>query len=131
VEEALKKPEVVINIIMAEGTELPRKWDYGTPPVTVVPSDIFKSLTETEAPQGVLAVCRQETREAEEDKLETFLLIDAVQDPGNLGTMIRTADAAGIDAVIVAMDRTLDYRKINTAYQALRRGAYSPTRRCW
>ncbi|KPD01469.1 putative TrmH family tRNA/rRNA methyltransferase [Geobacillus sp. BCO2] len=33
--------------------------------------------------------------------MKTALLIDAVQDPGNLGTMIRTADAAGIDAVIL------------------------------
>jgi arabinose operon protein AraL len=32
-------------------------------------------------------------------------------------------DPAGIDAVVVAFDRTLDYRKLNTAYQALRRGA--------
>ena len=32
---------------------------------------------------------------------DKFLLIDAVQDPGNIGTMIRTADAAGIDAVIL------------------------------
>jgi NagD protein len=32
-------------------------------------------------------------------------------------------NAAGIDAVVVAFDRTLDYRKLNTAYQALRRGA--------
>ena len=32
-------------------------------------------------------------------------------------------DAAGIDAVVVAFDRTLDYRKLNTAYQALRKGA--------
>ena len=34
-------------------------------------------------------------------KLEKLLLLDRVQDPGNLGTMIRTADAAGMDAVIL------------------------------
>ena len=34
-------------------------------------------------------------------KGKKFLLIDSVQDPGNIGTMIRTADAAGMDAVIL------------------------------
>ncbi|MDA6151334.1 RNA methyltransferase, partial [Escherichia coli] len=48
----------------------------------------------------IFAVCSQEPS-SEEVKGKRFLLIDAVQDPGNLGTMIRTADAAGIDAVIV------------------------------
>ena len=34
-------------------------------------------------------------------KMEKLLLLDRVQDPGNLGTMIRTADAAGMDAIIL------------------------------
>jgi TrmH family RNA methyltransferase len=44
-------------------------------------------------------VCRQPNPKLHDAK--TYLLLDAVQDPGNLGTMIRTADAAGIDAVII------------------------------
>ena len=46
-------------------------------------------------------------------------VVDELMDQSEMGTI--TPD--GIDAVIVAMDRTLNYRKINTAYQALRRGA--------
>jgi NagD protein len=46
-------------------------------------------------------------------------LVDELLEQSEMG-MIRPD---GIDAVIVAMDRTLDYRKLNTAYQALRRGA--------
>lgn len=46
-------------------------------------------------------------------------VVDELHDQSEMG-MIRPD---GIDAVVVAMDRTLDYRKINTAYQALRRGA--------
>lgn len=56
---------------------------------------------------------RQELRDA------GLLIVDelAGQDPKNV------LDPEGIDAVVVALDRTLDYRKLNTAYQALRRGA--------
>lgn len=46
-------------------------------------------------------MCRQNKIDPEQIKGKRFLLIDAVQDPGNVGTMIRTADAAGVDAVIV------------------------------
>jgi RNA methyltransferase, TrmH family len=99
VEEALKQGESVIEIIVSDKTGLPPRWDSGETPVTLVTEEISNSLTDTEAPQGIYAVCRQVEIEVPDAK--TYLLIDAVQDPGNLGTMIRTADAAGIDAVIV------------------------------
>lgn len=99
VEEALKQKEYVEEIILNEKTELPPSWDYGAIPVTVVTDEISRQLAETETTQGIFAVCRQ--RQQTLESAQTFLLIDSVQDPGNLGTMIRTADAAGIDAVIV------------------------------
>jgi len=99
VEEALKQGESVIEIIVSDKTGLPPRWDSGETPVTLVTEEISNSLSDTEAPQGIYAVCRQVDIEVPDAK--TYLLIDAVQDPGNLGTMIRTADAAGIDAVIV------------------------------
>ncbi|WP_419955993.1 TrmH family RNA methyltransferase [Neobacillus niacini] len=99
VEEALKQSESVIEIIVSDKTGLPPRWDSGEIPVTIVTEEISNSLSETEAPQGIYAVCRQVQVDVPNGK--TYLLIDAVQDPGNLGTMIRTADAAGIDAVVV------------------------------
>lgn len=99
VEEALKQKECVEEIILNEKTEMPPSWDYGDIPFTVVTDEISKQLAETETTQGIFAVCRQPRQSIENGK--TYLLIDSVQDPGNLGTMIRTADAAGIDAVIV------------------------------
>jgi TrmH family RNA methyltransferase len=56
-------------------------------------------ISDTETPQGIFAVCKQPELSRVEGK--KWLLIDAVQDPGNIGTMIRTADSAGLDAVIV------------------------------
>jgi RNA methyltransferase, TrmH family len=99
VEEALKEKEHVLEIILNEKTEMPNGWDYGDTPVTMVTEEISRQLADTETTQGIFAVCRQPDQQLEGGK--TFLLIDSVQDPGNLGTMIRTADAAGIDAVIV------------------------------
>ncbi len=99
VEEALTRKDDVEEIILSEKTELPPSWDYGSIPVTVVTDEIGKQLADTETTQGIFAVCSQPDQTIENAK--TYLLIDSVQDPGNLGTMIRTADAAGIDAVIV------------------------------
>jgi RNA methyltransferase, TrmH family len=99
VEEALKKKDDVEEIILSEKTEMPPGLDYGSVPVTVVTDDISRQLADTETTQGIFAVCRQSSEKPDNGK--TYLLIDSVQDPGNLGTMIRTADAAGIDAVIV------------------------------
>lgn len=100
VEEALKA-EAVIQIILSEGTEVPQRLDYGSTPIVTVTPEIFRELSDTETPQGILAVCAVPKKSEALEEGQTFLLIDAAQDPGNLGTMIRTADAAGIDAVIV------------------------------
>ena len=48
-----------------------------------------------------IAVNHNMLKEEDHSKWKKLLLIDAVQDPGNVGTMIRTADAAGMDAVIL------------------------------
>ncbi|ULT55906.1 RNA methyltransferase [Neobacillus drentensis] len=103
VEEALKQGEQILEIIVSEQVGLPPRWDVSSTPVTLVTEEISKLLTETETPQGIYAICRVPSKKAETlaEEGKSFLLIDAAQDPGNLGTMIRTADAAGIDAVVV------------------------------
>jgi RNA methyltransferase, TrmH family len=101
VEEALKNQEQIIEIIVSEKIELPPRLDFGSNSITTVTDEISKELSDTETPQGIYAVCRETVDQTYVKKAKSLLLIDAVQDPGNLGTMIRTADAAGIDAVIV------------------------------
>ncbi|WP_251549498.1 TrmH family RNA methyltransferase [Neobacillus muris] len=101
VEEALKQDGLVVEIIVSEKIGVPSRLDSGDTPITMVTEEISDALTDTEAPQGIYAVCRQPAIDESLEDARTFLFIDAVQDPGNLGTMIRTADAAGIDGVIV------------------------------
>ncbi|CAM3314926.1 TrmH family RNA methyltransferase [Vagococcus fessus] len=71
----------------------------------IVTEEVMKTLSSVPAPQGIMAVVRKE-KEEEIPKSGTFLLLDGVQDPGNVGTMIRTADAAGIKTVILGEGTT-------------------------
>jgi len=74
------------------------------PNIINVPDKLFDELSDVETPQGVLAVISFDVQRIEDvdvDKKPFILLLDSVQDPGNLGTIIRTADAFGIDGIIV------------------------------
>lgn len=66
-------------------------------------SKLFKEMTDTEKPQGILAVAPYNRYLLEETlKYAKFILIlDRIQDPGNMGTIIRTADCAGVDSIIL------------------------------
>ncbi|PLS16938.1 RNA methyltransferase [Bacillus sp. M6-12] len=101
VEEALKERDIVLEVIISEGTELPAGFKLDGAEVTYVSEEVMKAVSDTESPQGIAAVCEQKALSLNNIEGKTFLLIDAVQDPGNIGTMIRTADAAGIDAVVL------------------------------
>lgn len=64
---------------------------------------IFKELIDTENTQGILGVVRFKERKIEHNincENKFVLILDRIQDPGNMGTIIRTADAAGVDAII-------------------------------
>ncbi len=86
-------------------------------PVTVVSDNAFFKISETVSPQGVLAVVKKhkatvseilqrgfdrEDSQTSKDGLKRLLILDDIQDPGNLGTMMRTAEAAGMDGVIMS-----------------------------
>ncbi len=102
VEEALKNNEQIIQIIVREGVDLPLLWQIDNIVMVEVTAAVAKEIAETENSQGIFAHCKQnEISEEAMAHWAKILLIDAVQDPGNIGTMIRTADAAGIDAVIL------------------------------
>jgi TrmH family RNA methyltransferase len=70
-------------------------------PAFSVSDEVFHAMSDTESPQGVLAVLPIQERALPEPV--TFLLIlDRVRTPGNLGTMLRTAAAAGCDGVVLS-----------------------------
>lgn len=67
---------------------------------------VFREISDTVTPQGILAVVRQKNVTIEElfclPSPKRFLVLENLQDPGNLGTMIRTAEGAGISGVILS-----------------------------
>ncbi len=70
-----------------------------------VPENIFKEISDTENPQGILGLASIPLYEIEDlnlDNVKLLLYLDGVQDPGNMGTIIRTADAFNIDGIIIA-----------------------------
>ncbi|WEG72685.1 TrmH family RNA methyltransferase [Vagococcus intermedius] len=67
----------------------------------LVTEEVFKVISSVPAPQGIMAVVHQTNDELNQKTMGPYLLLDNVQDPGNVGTMIRTADAAGFGTVIL------------------------------
>jgi TrmH family RNA methyltransferase len=72
--------------------------------VTFVSADVLKSLSDAGSPQGVVAEIAQSEPIDLKISAGKVLILEDVQDPGNVGTMVRTADAAGFDAVFTTTD---------------------------
>jgi TrmH family RNA methyltransferase len=73
--------------------------------VEKVESDLLQSLSETESPQGILALLSL-TQLPIPDSPNFILIPDQIRDPGNLGTLLRTAAAAGVQAVLLPPETT-------------------------
>ena len=72
-----------------------------------VTESVYAAMSETVTPQGVLAIVTMpeypvETFFQKENGL--YLILENIQDPGNLGTMMRTAEGAGVDGIIMSRD---------------------------
>lgn len=87
-----------------EGVRLLNRLAAGGFRLVEVTGQIMGRLTDTETPQGIVAMVRQQARKLGALSLSSrplLVVLDRIQDPGNLGTIIRTADAAAADAVLL------------------------------
>ena len=84
-------------------------WRYGAETVS---EEVLKKMSDTQTPQGVLAVIKQYeysmdevlegyNQEADKDAAPLLLVLENIQDPGNLGTMLRSGEGAGVTGVIM------------------------------
>lgn len=97
VEEALASAFTVETVLVDET----RTAEFILPadiPVYAMPTHVLAAVCDTKTPQGIAAVVRMQTNARLGHCLAA---LDGVQDPGNVGTIIRTADAAGLEGVIL------------------------------
>ncbi len=71
----------------------------------IISSDkVFEDLTDVVTPQGIIAVVKKSSNSEIDYSDEFVLALDGIQDPGNLGTIIRTSDSANIKTILVSKD---------------------------
>ena len=70
-----------------------------------VTKKIFEYITEVKTPQGILAIIKKESNEKKIDYNQDIIIaLDGIQDPGNLGTILRTVDSVGLKQILVSKD---------------------------
>ena len=75
--------------------------------IEVLSDAVFQHVSDTKTPQGILCVVNQKEYDLEavlNAENPHFMVLDNLQDPGNLGTIVRTAEAAGVDAVFLSKE---------------------------
>ena len=73
-------------------------------PIYIISDVLFAKLTDTESPQGILAVCTQKSlQEPDFNRVKHVMVLDRIQDPGNAGTLVRIATAVNCQAVLTTV----------------------------
>lgn len=85
----------IIELILEKDEVLPLDL-----PIVYVTNEIINRISEMETPSTVMALCKMD--EDEEVKGEKILMLDGIQDPGNLGTIIRSSLAFNVDTIVLS-----------------------------
>ena len=106
-EEICRNPSRVVKAYFSDSY---MKEQYGgslpAVPYETVADEVFAAMAETVTPQGVLAIVKMPEYSLDEmlATAGTLMLLENLRDPGNLGTIIRTAEAAGVSGVILSKE---------------------------
>ncbi|HEU5226160.1 MAG TPA: RNA methyltransferase [Ktedonobacteraceae bacterium] len=119
VTEALRFPDRVRQLIVApqllkspRGQALVRLHITRGVPILFVSPEAFESLSQKDGPQGIAAVIEQRWEPLDQIALAPgsyWVALEAVQDPGNLGTILRSCDATGCQGILLLDDATDPY----------------------
>lgn len=109
IEEAVKESAKINTVVVCEdcveNEEIDSKLLYEVAKYNCiyVSERVFSLLTDVKNPQGILAVIEKEAEQDQIDYNEDLIVVlDKVQDPGNLGTILRTVDSIGLKQIVVA-----------------------------
>lgn len=87
-------------------TGMPAEWE--DIPSEILSDSVFRAVSDTQTPQGILAAVRQRERTLDEilsgGQPPLLLVLEKLQDPGNLGTILRTGEGAGVTGVVMSGD---------------------------
>lgn len=100
--ESVIVDKMIFSETFAEKSDLSA---YGKKTNNLIISDkLFSEISETKNPQGIMAVCKKNQFNAKDivKKGGFYILAEEMNDPGNLGTVIRTAHAAGADGIFLS-----------------------------
>jgi tRNA/rRNA methyltransferase len=99
VKEAINENQEIALIAIREDFKI----DFDTKKIKIVTisNKIFNDISDVKTPQGILAVIKKNQNNQIETNQEYILALDSLQDPGNMGTIIRTADSANINQIII------------------------------
>lgn len=99
VKEAISENQEIALIAIREDFKV----DFDTKNIKIVTisNKIFNDISDVKTPQGILAVIKKNQNNQIETNSNYILALDSLQDPGNMGTIIRTADSANINQIII------------------------------
>lgn len=104
VREADANDQRIVKLYVTEKNENDRLAKKYHDIVTGISDDVAQSLSETKTPQGIFAVVKVQENDDLTEMKGQWVILDDVQDPGNVGTIVRTADAAGYAGVITSLN---------------------------
>lgn len=98
---------LVTENFITKNEDFIKNLSYKNTKLIIITQKIANKISETVTPQGIFALVDFKIRNISEwkfKKVETIAILDRIQDPGNMGTIIRTAEAFGVDAIILTPD---------------------------
>ena len=118
VKEAIQSGANIKDIVVCDGCnsgmiESHLKYEMAKFDFKYVPENIFKTITDVENPQGILALIAKPQNTSTNNDIDldqdVILALDDIQDPGNLGTIIRTLDSVGLNQILISKGTTDAY----------------------
>ena len=120
-EEAVQKGVSITRVLLCESKantllpKLERLSELANTAVSVLSDDVFAKVSEEQAPEGIICIAEFPEKHvkktdkvvfesAASDRARRMILLESVRDPGNMGTVMRTAAAFGIDTLVVSRD---------------------------
>ena len=109
IEEAIKEEAQINQIVICDDCEktqnIPKNlmYEIAKYECVYVANKVFNTISQVNSPQGIFAVVEKNNKNKQIDyKQDIIIALDNIQDPGNLGTILRTADSIGLNEILVS-----------------------------